>query len=99
MATSSNIPAWKIPWTEEPSRLHEHTCMAGHEDLKDRPMLPALNSRQTMKIRKPLRQYLKGYLFFVSTKQTVLIIRSRTELEGHRATQKTEYTVLTSLLC
>ena len=34
MATSSSIPAWKIPWTEEPSGLREHTCMAGHEDLK-----------------------------------------------------------------
>ena len=36
MATSSSILAWKIPWTEEPSGLHEHTCMAGHEDLKKR---------------------------------------------------------------
>ena len=22
MATHSNIPAWRIPWTEEPGRLH-----------------------------------------------------------------------------
>ena len=22
MATHSSIPAWKIPWTEEPGRLH-----------------------------------------------------------------------------
>ena len=22
MATHSSIPAWEIPWTEEPSRLH-----------------------------------------------------------------------------
>ena len=22
MSTHSNIPAWRIPWTEEPGRLH-----------------------------------------------------------------------------
>ena len=22
MATHSSVPAWRIPWTEEPSRLH-----------------------------------------------------------------------------
>lgn len=62
-------------------------------------MLPTLNSRQAMKIRKPPRQYLKERLFSVSTEYTVLIARSRTELEGHRAAQETACTVLTSLLC
>ena len=40
MATHSSILAWKIPWTEEPGRLHsmgykeldvtEHACMHMH---------------------------------------------------------------------
>ena len=28
MATYSSIPAWKIPWTEEPGRLRSMGCKA-----------------------------------------------------------------------
>ena len=32
-ATHSNILAWRIPWTEEPGRLHS----MGQKELKDAP--------------------------------------------------------------
>ena len=32
IATCSNIPAWKIPWTEEPGRGHKESERTEHVD-------------------------------------------------------------------
>ena len=31
MATYSSILAWRIPWTDEPGRLHPWDCRVGHD--------------------------------------------------------------------
>ena len=33
MATNSSILAWKVPWTEEPGRLHSMGLQRGRHDL------------------------------------------------------------------
>ena len=37
MATHSSILAWRIPWTEEPSRLHVHGVAMVRHDLATEP--------------------------------------------------------------
>jgi len=36
METYSNIPAWRIPWTEEPGRLQSMGSQRVGHDLRDR---------------------------------------------------------------
>ena len=37
MANHSSIPAWKIPWTEEPGRLTPHGIARVRHDLVTKP--------------------------------------------------------------
>ena len=43
MATHSNIPAWEIPWTEEPGKL---PCMGGKESNRTEATEHAENTRK-----------------------------------------------------
>ena len=36
MATHSSIPAWEIPWTEEPGRLHMHGASESRRDTAEK---------------------------------------------------------------
>ena len=42
MATHSSIPAWEIPWTEEPGRLHavHRVTSVGHNLVTQLPPPP-----------------------------------------------------------
>ena len=39
MATCSGVPAWRIPWTEEPGGLQSTGSQVGH-DLANKPPPP-----------------------------------------------------------
>ena len=42
MANHSSIPAWRIPWTEEPGRLQSMGLRVGHDLVTKPPPLLAL---------------------------------------------------------
>ena len=44
MTTHSNILAWEIPWTEEPSRLQPKGSQRVGHDLATTPPLPRFSS-------------------------------------------------------